>query len=243
MCRPLIPILLFVLLMPLASCDRQRERSMAETYQEAATRIIEEALASEEAYRKLAHLSNQIGHRLSGSAQLDRAIEWAAAEMGEDGLENVHTEEVMVPVWVRGEESAKLLRPIRRELPMLGLGLSVGTPPRGITADVVVVKSFDELDEIGREGVEGKIVLYAVEYERYGKTVKYRGEGASRAAKHGAVASLIRSISPKKHNMPHTGMMTYDEDLPKIPAAALTVEDAELLQGVADILLEYLAPP
>ena len=202
--------------------------SFADAYREAAGRIIGAALTDDTAYRRLAYLSDRIGHRLSGSPQLEAAIAWAVAEMKRDGLDNVRAEKVMVPHWVRGQESAEVLEPTRRQLVMLGLGNSVGTPPEGITAEVVVVRNFDELETLG-ERVRGKIVLYNVPFTSYGETVPYRSNGASRAARYGAVGALIRSVGPVSLRTPHTGALRYAEEQPKIPAAALTIEDAETL--------------
>jgi carboxypeptidase Q len=128
-------------------------------YRAAAARIIGAALTSDRAYSRLAHLTDHIGHRLSGSQNLERAIEWAITEMKRDGLDNVRGEKVMVPHWVRGEESLEILAPVPRKLQMLGLGNSVGTPAEGITAEAVVVRDFAELDRLG-EQVRGKIVVY-----------------------------------------------------------------------------------
>ena len=194
----------------------------------AAARIVEAAMADDTGWQRLAWLSDRIGHRLSGSPQLEAAIAWAVDERRRDGFDDVRAEKVMVPHWVRGAESASLLAPVARDLVVLGLGNSVGTPPEGITADVVVVKDYAELDALG-EKVRGKIVCYNVPFTNYGETVQYRGSGASRAAKHGAVAVLVRSVGPVSLQTPHTGAMRYDEALPKIPAAAITIEGAEML--------------
>ena len=133
-----------------------------------------------------------------------------------------------VPTWIRGEEAATLLQPFKKNMAMLGLGGSVGTNRGGITGEVIVVNDFEDL---GRKSklIKGNIVLYNVPFSSYGETVKYRYEGASSAARHGAVASLIRSVGPWSMNTPHTGVMSYDEDVPKIPHAALTMEDAMML--------------
>ncbi len=195
---------------------------------EIAGRIIGAAIVDDTGWNRLAYLGDRIGHRLSGSAALDKAIAWAVEEMRRDGLDNVHTEKVMVPHWVRGDESATLVEPVERRLNMLGLGNSVGTGPDGLTADVVVVRDYDELDRLG-EAVRGKIVCYNVPYTDYGATVQYRGSGASRAVKYGAVAVLVRSVGPVSLDTPHTGALRYDEALPKIPAAAITIEGAETL--------------
>jgi carboxypeptidase Q len=202
-------------------------------YRAAAARIIGAALTSDHAYARLAHLTDHIGNRLSGSTNLERAIDWAVAEMKRDGLDNVRAEKVMVPHWVRGEESLEMLTPVPRKLQMLGLGNSTGTPSEGIAAEAVVVRDFAELDRLG-EQVRGKIVVYNAPYTSYGVTVLYRLQGASRAARYGAVAALVRSITPVSLQTPHTGAMAYDPDQPKIPTAAIPIEVAELLQRMND---------
>src|SRR5215471_13376680 len=161
-----------------------------------AERLIGAALASDHAYLRLSQLCDGIGHRLSGSPELDRAIEWAAGAMREDGLENVRLQPAMVPVWVRGEEHAEMVEPGPQRLTMLGLGRSIGTPAGGITAEVVVVSSFTELDSLPADAVRGRIVLYDVPFKSYGETVRYRSGGANRAARRGAVAALVRSVGP-----------------------------------------------
>jgi len=204
-------------------------------YREPARRIVGEALLSDEAYQVLGELCDRYGHRLSGSENLEAAVDWAVASMEAQGLENVRREEVMVPRWVRGEERGWIQTPTtRHELGLLGLGMSVGTPPGGITAEVIVVNSFDEVDSLGEEGVGGRIVLYDVPFEGYGKTVRYRTQGASHAARHGAVAALVRSVGPMSYDTPHTGTLRYDDDAPKIPAAAVTIESATLLHRLQD---------
>jgi len=202
-------------------------------YRESTSRIIGAALQSDKAYQRLAYLTDRIGNRLSGSKSLERAIEWAVSEMKRDGLNNVRAEKVMVPHWVRGTESLEITSPLTLRLAMLGLGNSMGTATDGITAEAVVVRSYDELDKLG-EAVRGKIVVYNAAFTNYGATVAYRVSGASRAARYGAVAVLVRSVTPTSLQSPHTGAMRYDETLPKIPAAAITIETAELLQRMND---------
>jgi tetratricopeptide (TPR) repeat protein len=207
----------------------------AETYREPAARILGAALTDDGAWAKLEHLTTRIGHRLSGSPELEEAVRWAHAGMLAEGLENVRLQPVQVPRWVRGRESAAVVGPVRRPLAILGLGGSVGTPPEGIEAEVVVVRDFDELERRGRDAVAGKIVVFAsrwqgtTPWEGYLSTVVYRGRGASRAAALGAVGALVRSATGRSLYTPHTGAMRYDEGQPKIPAAAITVEDAEWL--------------
>jgi hypothetical protein len=207
---------------------------LSETYKDVSKQIISMALADQDGYAKLSYLCDRIGNRLSGSDSLNAAIEWAAAQMKRDGLENVATQAVKVPHWVRGREDAEILKPVRHPLTMLGLGGSVATPPEGITADVVPVSSFNALNALDREKVAGKIVLFNVPFEGYGKTVRYRVDGASRAAKLGAVAMLLRSVGSLAMQTPHTGAMIYSEAEPKIPAAAVTLEDATLIQRLTD---------
>jgi carboxypeptidase Q len=202
-------------------------------YRVPAGRIIGAALTTDKAYQRLAYLTDQIGNRLSGSQSLARAIEWAIREMKRDRLDNVRGEKVMVPHWVRGKESLEITGPVGRKLVMLGLGNSVGTPAEGIAAEAIVVKSFAELDNLG-ERVRGKIVVYNAPFTSYGATVTYRLTGASRAARYGAVAALVRSITAVSLQTPHTGAMRYDESQPKIPTAAITIEGAELLQRMND---------
>ncbi len=125
------------------------------SYSDQASRLIGAALEDNSGMARLEYLCDRIGNRVSGSASLERAIVWAAAEMKRAGLENVQTPAVTVPKWVRGAESLTLLAPVERSLAMLGLGNSVGTPPAGIAADVVVVTNFDELTALGREKVAG----------------------------------------------------------------------------------------
>ena len=209
-------------------------QGLADKYREAANRLIDAALADTAGMEKLAWLCDRIGARLSGSPELNKAVAWAAEQMRRDGLEHVATPPVMVPHWVRGSESAWITEPMRRPLTMLGLGGSIATPKNGITAQVVTVANFEELEHKGRAGVEGKIVLFNAPYVNYGRTVVYRHGGASAAAKFGAVAVLVRSVTPLAVQLPHTGAMEYTADAPQIPAAAVTIEDATLIQRLAD---------
>lgn len=202
----------------------------ADVYRQTTDTLIESAMKSSVAHDRLAYLSDRIGNRISGSAQLEQAIEWAKREMIADGFEKVHTETVMVPRWVRGKESAEMVSPIKRPMSMLGLGGSVGTGKRGISAEVITVSDFAELDKRGATGeLKGKIVCYNAPFTQYGETVRYRTSGAVRAAKWGAVASLTRSVGTRSLQTPHTGAMRYDDKTPKIPSAAITAEDAEAL--------------
>ena len=202
-------------------------------YRDAAARLIGASLASDAAWQRLAYIGDTFGHRLSGSPNLEAAIRWAVEEMQRDGLENVRAEPVKVPHWVRGRESLEIVGTIPQPLVMLGLGNSIGTPPGGIEADLVVVHSFEELDAM-RARVRGRIVLFNVPFATYGETVRYRSAGPSRAATLGAVAALVRSVGPPGLRTPHTGSLQYAEGQPQIPAAAVTAEDAARLQRMSD---------
>jgi carboxypeptidase Q len=199
-------------------------------YRPIAQRIIRESQSNDFAWQRLAEVTDTYGPRLSGSAGLEKAIDWAVDAMQKDGLENVRKEPVLVPKWVRGRESLDLIEPILQPLPMLGLGNSVGTPTEGIEADVVVVRNFDELTSRAAD-VKGRIVLFNAVFTSYGETVLYRRSGPSRASAAGAVGMLLRSVGPIGLRTPHTGATVYDAGgAPPIPAAAISAEDADRFQ-------------
>ncbi len=204
---------------------------LADAYRPAATQLLQQAKdeGAKHAYDTLEYLSDDIGHRISGSKELVRAEDWAAEQMRAAGLQNVHFEEAPVPHWARGAESCELLTQQAGPLDMIGLGGSIGTPMEGITADVVAVSGFAEFAKLPDAAVKGKIVLFDAPYEGYGKTVMYRYAGASTAAKKGAVACLIRTVGSASLGNPHTGAMGYEAGVPQIPAAALSIEDASRL--------------
>lgn len=214
---------------PLAS-----QQPITDQYRAVANRIIDAALAdSGRAWNRLAAFVDYSGPRLSGSANLERGIDWVLAEMRKDGLANVRGEPAMVPHWVRGRESLTMTSPRDADVPLLGLGGSVGTPPAGITAEVLVVTSYDDLARRAAEA-KGKIVLFDVPFTNYGETVAYRGGGAVAAAKVGAVAQLLRAVGPYGMRTPHTGGMRYDSTVAKIPAAAISMEDAMMFHRMQD---------
>jgi hypothetical protein len=198
-------------------------------------RVIDAGLRSDGAYQKLAWLTDRIGPRLSGSENLEKAVLWCTEEMRRDGFDNVRTEKAMVPHWVRGEASGRILAPAPHPMAILALGMSDGTGPEGITADVVEVSSFDDLKALG-DKAKGKIVLYnkriypnGGDDRGYGSAVGLRYTGAAAAAKVGAVGMLIRSLATADLRLPHTGAMAYEDGVPHIPAAAISPEDAELI--------------
>ena len=203
------------------------------------------ALRDDYCYTVVAHLSENIGPRPTGSPQAQAAVEYVAGEMRRLGLE-VHLEPVQVPHWIRAAESAELVEYSQQpagatqKIVVTALGGNSPTPPEGLTADVVVAKTFDDLKAMGRDKVEGKIVLFNVPFDKqkatagfaldaYGEAVQYRGGGAKAAAELGAVASLVRSVGGADYRLPHTGW-----SLPAgIPAGAVTAEDADLIAHLA----------
>ncbi len=218
-----------LLVVPVSAGFGQSKTPIADSYRATADKIIAAAFSDSSAWNRLALMTDKFGHRISGSAALERTIDWILEEMKKDGLQNVRGEPVMVPKWVRGKESATLISPRAMPLHMIGLGRSVGTPKKGITAPVLVVTNFDELTRRAAEA-KGKIVLFDVPFTSYGQTVRYRGGAASAAAKVGAVAALVRSVASYSMQTPHTGAMGYDTTVKvQIPAAALSVEDAMMV--------------
>ncbi|KAK8386752.1 hypothetical protein O3P69_017900 [Scylla paramamosain] len=200
-------------------------------YQEVVDRVIDYVTTGDfkgQVYSHLANLVDTFGPRMTGTGELEAAIDWMVEQSIAENLDNVHTEDVQVPHWVRNNESAWMTLPRLKQLHIMGLGSSVGTPPQGITADVLVVKSFDELKKQGLKAA-GKIVVFNPTWESYGVTVQYRSQGASEAAKVGAVAALVVSITPFSIASPHTGQQYYSVEN-KIPVASVTLEDAAMME-------------
>jgi carboxypeptidase Q len=205
----------------------------------------DEAMKDSYAYDKLSYLTDSIGPRLTGSAQADAAVEWVATQMRALGA-TVTLEKTTVPHWVRGEETGMLTEwpgsvpGTTQKIVLTALGNSVATPSSGLTAPVIVVNSFTELKALTSEAVKGKIVLFNVPFDKemtaqgngleaYLQVAPYRVVGPSVAAKLGAVAVLVRSLGSEDLRLPHTGATLYVEGVEKIPAAAITAEDASLL--------------
>ncbi|SFE29719.1 Peptidase family M28 [Chitinophaga sp. CF118] len=201
-----------------------------------------EVLTHSKAYEQLRVLTKQVGGRLAGSPQMAKAEQWGVKALKESGADTVYLQACQVPHWVRGAKEEVRIISRRRDfippLQVLALGNSVGSVPAGITAPVLEVSSFEEL-EAKKDQVKGKIVFYNYPFnpafihtfDSYGDAVRYRGRGASRAAKYGAVAIMIRSMTHGANNFPHTGAMAYNDSFPKIPAVALGLEDADLLSN------------
>ena len=209
--------------------------------------IYNEALSNGESYEWLEYLSNDIGHRLSGSVNAERAVKWGRDELIKIS-DKVWLQPVMVPKWVRGAPEYAHIESTPGKtisVPILALGGSISTPSIGIIANVVEVKSFNDLDKLGEEEVKGKIVFYnrpmdptiINTFQAYSKTVNQRTQGAKYAAKYGAVGVIVRSMTTASDDFPHTGSMYYD-DLPlnkRIPAAAISTNGADLLSSMLSL--------
>lgn len=181
-------------------------------------------------FTNMAKFVDTFGPRVSGSLALENSIDYMIKLMNETyGLDNVHGEECIVPQYYRGQETAEIIEPRRQPIAILGLVPSVGTPPEGITAPVLVVKSFKDL-ELNETKAQGKIIVYNQGWlGSYGETVAYRSRGAVEAAKVGGVASLIQSVAPFSMDTPHTGGQNYAQNVTEIPTACITAEIADLL--------------
>lgn len=199
--------------------------------------IADEILENGKAYENLRVLTKQVGPRLSGSAGMYKAEAWGKKVLEQAGADKVWLQECKVPHWVRGGKDEAYIAATRKiDLDVLALGNSVGTGPKGIKAPVILINSFDELEQ-RKEEVKGKIVFYNYKFNNklvktflaYSDAGKYRGQGPSRAAKYGAVAVLVRSMSHAADNNPHTGGTNYNDSFPKIPAAAVGLRDATIL--------------
>lgn len=238
--RSILPSALALLLCPLLAEGQEAppiSPSELAPLQEAARRLHHDVLTRRETYATLRELCRVAPKRLSGSPGAAAAVTWARQTMTRLGLEKVRLEPCVVPRWVRGEvEVLKLVEPAQAagELPILALGGSVATPKTGVTAEVIAVSSFEELTQRAEEA-KGKIVLFnrpfsATElstFKGYGGAVGQRVRGASAAAKVGALAAIVRSMTPNLDDVPHTGGMRYAAGVPKIPTAAVSTRGAE----------------
>jgi len=192
------------------------------------------------AYENLRYLCKEIGHRISGSPQAQQAIEASARMLKEAGCDTVYLQPVVVPYWVRGDIEQGIIQygNQKKNLNVVALGMSVATPAKGITADIIEVKNFDELKSLGADKVKGKIVFYNYPMRPeliqggYGDAVKYRSNGPVEAAKLGAVGVMIRSVTHAMDDNPHTGTTRYDSAVTKIPAMACSTKDAEWLSAL-----------
>jgi carboxypeptidase Q len=206
-------------------------------------KFYDDALTSYESYENLRYLTKNIGARLSGSPQAAAAVEWSRQVMEKMGLDRVYLQEVMVPYWVRGDkEIGRILsgRKGSQDVNILALGSSVGTGTQGLSAEVVEVQNFEELEKLGKKKVKGKIVFFNRPFDNrhvvtgaaYGGAVDQRGGGAVAAAKLGAVGVLVRSMTNDIQDVAHTGNMRYEDGVEKIPAAAISTRGADELSAM-----------
>jgi hypothetical protein len=222
--------------------------TLAQTKQdeEMIRRIYDENLLRGEAYENLRHLCKNIGGRVAGSPEGAAAVEWSRQLMEAYGFDKVILQEVMVPHWVRGpKEIARIVNSKKlgtQEVDVTALGNAVGTGPEGVLGQVVEVQNFEELEALGREQVEGKIVFFNRPMDQtqiqtgaaYGLAGNQRRSGPSEAAKYGAVGAVVRSLSTALDDYPHTGSTVYTFNVPKIPAVAISTLDAELLSKLLE---------
>ena len=202
-------------------------------------KFFNKALGKGKSYEYLRQLTTQIGPRLSGSEGAKKAVDWGKKLLESGGYDSVFLQDVMVPHWVRGakEEGYILLGKVKTSVPLVALGGSIATPAKGITAEVIEVKTFQELRELGKEKVQGKIVFFnrpmdatkINTFEAYGQAGDQRRSGANEASKMGAIGVIIRSLSSTENDFPHTGAMVYATGVALIPAAALSTNAATLL--------------
>jgi len=235
----LLCFLLTPLILIINSCNMTEKTKVksvdVKQYINIAQRIVETSLREQNGYEYLRELC-EIGPRLSGSENSINAINWAYEKMKGLNFDKVWLQPVMVPHWERGDKESCTIIDLNKELIVLALGGSIATPPDGITAEVIEVKTFEELEE-NKEKAKGKIVFFSRALDQgklnsftgYGGAVNQRLYGANEAAKYGAVGVVIRSITSKYDNTPHTGVMLYDDSIPKIPAAAIGYLDSDFL--------------
>ena len=231
--------LLLLLLVVLSSAVQAQISS--DTDEIVLRKLYDEALVNGESYENLRVLCKDVGARLSGSPEADKAVEWGEAVLNKLGLDRVFLQEIEVPVWVRGapeecyipETTGETIRPLK----VCALGGSISTPPQGLESTVVEVQHFDDLEKLGREAIEGKIVFFnrpmdprnIVTFKSYGGCVDQRSQGAIEAAQFGAIGVLVRSMNLRDDDFPHTGSMRYSDEVDRIPSAAISTNDANYL--------------
>jgi hypothetical protein len=242
-----VSLLTFFLLLGavLPQCLFAQQQAAAATDEDARfiRRIHDVSLTEGRCYPWLHHLTKKIGARLAGSPQAAASVEYTFQMLDSLGLDSAWLQPCTVPHWVRGEQEVVRIAQSEMgsvELRALALGNSVGTGEAGLSAEVVEVMGLNDLEKLGTARLKGKIVFFnrpfdatkLNTFEAYGGAVDQRGSGASEAAKYGAVAVLVRSMASCLDDVPHTGGLGYREDLPKIPACAISTNDAELLSGI-----------
>ena len=223
-------IFLLVFILPLLGFSQQNDSLNI-------SNIYKAALTKSDCYENLRYVCKNIGPRLSGSENAEKAVRYFEDKMKSYGLDRVYLQELKVPVWRRLDKASAEIITTKTKVNICALGGSVATPSKGIKAQVIEVKNFEELDQLGEKNIKGKIVFFnrpmepthIETFHAYGGAVNQRGGGASKAAKYGAIACVVRSMNLRIDEFPHTGAMRYDSKYPRIPAAAISTKDAELL--------------
>jgi hypothetical protein len=233
--RSILYLIVFFTLSPALAKSQNTQQSDEKTLRS----IFDHALTQSQAYPWLEHLCLRVGHRLTGSTQAEKAVVYTRSMLDTLGLDSVWLQPVQVPVWVRGEQEVVRIKSggVSTDLPALALGGCQATANEGITARIVEVTNWDQLDTLGTKGLKGAIVFYnrpmdptkLNTFEAYGGCVDQRVHGASKAAKYGAIGTLVRSMSLRLDDFPHTGSVKYDTLYPKIPALAISTNAAEQL--------------
>ena len=211
----------------------------AEALADTAARVRDRALAGSGAYDILESLTTENGPRPAGSPAFARAKDWAIAKLTSLGFKNVHAESYVIPAWFKGEETAEVIAPFPQPLIITGLGRSVATPPEGVEAEIVIFKTFEDLQAAPANSLKGKIAVL-VEHmgsndsaTGYGAANRWRRKGPVEAGKRGAVGFLIRSLATDNVRDPHSGALNYEDGVPQIPSAALTGPDADQIERIA----------
>ena len=204
--------------------------------------IFDEALTNHEAYENLRYLCKNTAGRIAGTPEAAAAVEFTKQVMSRMNLDSVYLQELIVPHWERGNFEYAMISSSKlgsARLNISALGKSIGTGETGITARLVEVKSFDELEQLGRKGIEGKIVFFnrpmdpknIQTFQAYGAAVSQRTQGASEAARYGAIGAIIRSVTTARDDFPHTGVMYYKDGITQVPAVSVSTNDAGLLSA------------
>jgi len=227
----LIIVYLFLSFYEVANAQKEAEMVKA---------IFDEALTDQTAYENLRYLCKNCNGRISGTKQLEKAVDFTFQVMNSMNLDRVEKQPVQVPYWERGEKEIGSIQSAKfgnKSVPVTALGMSVGTGSNGLTAEVMETRSFEELKQLGKQNISGKIVFFNEPmnprlintFAAYGGAVGQRTQGASEAAKYGAVGVVVRSLTTSLDDFPHTGMLSYNELVPKIPAIAISTNGANLL--------------
>lgn len=226
-------LLVFLMIFPVAVRAQQNDEIIIRS-------IFDEALTSHEAYENLRYLCKNTAGRIAGTPEAAAAVEFTRQVLSRIDLDSVYLQELIVPHWERGSIEYAMVSSSKMgstQLNISALGKSIGTGQPGITARLVEVKSFDELEQLGEKEIKGKVVFFnrpmdpknIQTFQAYGAAVSQRTQGAAEAARYGAIAAIIRSVTTARDDFPHTGVMYYKDGIPQVPAVSVSTNDADLL--------------